>query len=164
VQSLRGIALELRPGVLDQLGLVAALEWLGIEFQKRHGVKVASRSDVETLDAPQDRQLAFFRIAQEALTNVARHAQATEAAIQIHSLSGRIVMEITDNGCGIPKEKIERRHSFGLISMQERGRLAGAECRILSSPGKGTTVRVTWPAEGPVKAAQQSQAAQGEFN
>lgn len=158
VKSVRGIALELRPGVLDQLGLIAALEWLGIEFQKRYGVRVATRSDVQTFDAPQDRHLALFRIAQEALSNVARHAQATEVALGVNRFPGRIVMEITDNGCGISEEKLERPRSFGLIRMQELARLAGAQCRISSSV-RGTTVRVILPVK---ESAVRALAAQGE--
>ena len=157
VKSVRGIALELRPGVLDQLGLIAALEWLGIEFQKRYGVRVVTHSDVQTFDAPHDRHLALFRIAQEALTNVARHARATEVALGVSGFPGRIVMEITDNGCGIPAEKLERPRSFGLISMQELARLAGAQCLISSA--NGTTVRVTLPVK---ESAVKALAAEGE--
>jgi signal transduction histidine kinase len=145
VKIVRNIALDLRPGVLDQLGVVAALEWSGLEFQKRYGVKVTLESDVDAIEASRDQQLALFRIAQEALTNVARHAQATHVTVRVQVADARAVLEIADNGSGIPREKLERPRTVGLLSMQERARLAGAEWHALTSPGAGTTIRVILP-------------------
>jgi signal transduction histidine kinase len=145
VKTVRNIALDLRPGVLDQLGVVAALEWSGMEFQKRYGVKVKLESDVETIEAPRDQQLALYRIAQEAFTNVARHSRATEVRMRVRIVDHRAILEIADNGIGIPPEKMEHPRTIGLLSMQERARLAGAEWQVSSGAGTGTTIRVILP-------------------
>jgi signal transduction histidine kinase len=145
IKTVRNIAVELRPGVLDQLGLVAALEWLGAEFQKRYSVKVTLKADTEVLNISRDTQLALFRISQEALTNVARHSQAKNVSISLRTPPGEVLLDIGDDGVGIPPEKLDRPRTVGLFSMEERARLAGAELRILSRPGTGTTIRVILP-------------------
>jgi signal transduction histidine kinase len=148
VKTVRNIAIDLRPGVLDQLGLVAALEWSGMEFQKRYGAKVLMKADVDTVDAPREQQLALFRIAQEAMTNIARHANATQVTLAVRVSDDRLVLEVIDNGVGIPPEKLEHSRTVGLLSMQERARLAGATWQATSTPGAGTTIRVILPLQG----------------
>jgi signal transduction histidine kinase len=151
LRIVRQIALELRPGVLDQLGLAASLEWLGLEFQKRYNIRVVVGVEEEIGGQP-DQHLALFRIAQEALTNVARHARARNVAITLRSAVDRIELEIRDDGIGIDREQWERPRSVGLLSMQERARLADGRCEITSHAGEGTAVCVTVAIQRPGKA------------
>jgi signal transduction histidine kinase len=150
LRIVRHIAVELRPGVLDQLGLPASLEWLGLEFQKRYNIRVAVAVE-EEIGGQRDQHLALFRIAQEALTNVARHARARNVAIALRSGVDRIELEIRDDGIGIDLEQLERPRSVGLLSMQERARLADGRCEITGNGGEGTTVRVTVAIQRPGK-------------
>ena len=145
VQTVRSIAAGLRPGVLDQLGLVAALEWLAAAFQKRHGVPTALRASADTLRASPAQQLALFRIAQEALDNAGRHAHATAVNLRIEEAQDRIVLEVHDNGSGIPPEHLRNPVTFGLLAMEQRAQFEGGEFRVESRSGEGTTVCVILP-------------------
>jgi signal transduction histidine kinase len=149
VKIVRHIAVELRPAVLDQLGLPTALEWLGLGFQKRYGIRVRMNTAEQTVGGERDQHLALFRIAQEALTNVARHAHASRVSMALRPAQDGLEMEVCDNGVGIPHELLERPRSVGLLSMHERAELAGGRCEILSGRGEGTTVRVTLPVFSP---------------
>jgi signal transduction histidine kinase len=126
------------------LGLVAAIEWAVDEFQTRTGVE----SDVSLPDAdlPLDAQsaTALFRILQEALTNVARHARATRVTVRLAQEDGNLSLEVRDNGGGIREEQLDGR-SLGILGMQERAILLGGEFSIESSPENGTTVAVRIP-------------------
>jgi len=146
IQTVRRIATELRPGILDDLGLVPAIEWQAQEFQQRRGIKckVVSRiSDHAILD--EDLNTAFFRIFQETLTNVIRHAEATRVEVVLEQVGDSLVMEVRDNGRGITEPEINNTHSIGLLGMRERAALLGGEVAFQGEPGKGTTVRVTIP-------------------
>ena len=145
IQSVRRIATELRPGVLDELGLVAAVEWAAEEFQARTGTKCRlSLPDVEiAIDA--ERATALFRIFQETLTNVARHAHATEVNVRIAKQDGGLTLEVHDNGKGISQEQYATSRSLGILGMRERALLLGGELNICGAPGKGTTVSVRIP-------------------
>jgi signal transduction histidine kinase len=135
---------ELRPGLLDDLGLVAALEWLASDFQQRSGVECVVALDEEIeLDAA--RSTALFRICQESLTNVARHARATRVRISLHASNSNAVLSIVDNGKGAAAEEIAHRGSFGIIGMTERARALGGHVTIDGAPGEGTRVKVTLP-------------------
>ncbi len=136
---------ELRPGVLDELGLEAAVEWYVAEFQKRTGI--ACRL-VETMDGSRlgpDQATALFRILQEALTNVVRHAGATAVDIRLAAGAGRVTLEIADDGGGIPEDKIGDSRSIGLLGMRERARALGGEVEIRRHATQGTTVEVILP-------------------
>ena len=140
-QIARSIAADLRPGILDQLGLVPALEWLASGFQKQYGVTPTLSAASETLRASKSQQLALFRIAQEALSNAGCHAHAAAVRLRVEESQDHIVMEICDDGVGIPVEHLREPTTLGLLAMEHRARMAGGECRWESRAG--TTVRVT---------------------
>jgi signal transduction histidine kinase len=135
----------LRPGMLDDLGLAAAIEWQAEDCQKRTGLTctVAIPDECQVLDP--DLALALFRILQESLTNVVRHAQATHVDINLHVAAGELLMEVRDNGRGFVPESLSGVQTLGLLSMRERSSGFGGSVVFLSEPGKGTTVRVRIP-------------------
>ena len=145
IQLVRRVASELRPGMLDDLGLAAALEWQAGEFQNRTGIKCK-------LDVPEDVSMltleqatGLFRIFQEALTNIGRHAQATRVNITLKEQPDRIYLLIRDNGIGMSENEINVPRSLGLIGMQERVRALGGTLVIKGTLGKGTTIRAIIP-------------------
>jgi signal transduction histidine kinase len=144
IQTVRRISTELRPGVLDHLGLTAALEWQAQEFQLRTGIACHVAA---TLQDPLDTDLAttFFRIFQETLTNVIRHAGATKVDVKLKEDGDRIILEVKDNGRGINRDEISNSRSMGLLGMRERAELLGGEFDIQSMRGKGTKVCVAIP-------------------
>ncbi|MBC8096621.1 MAG: response regulator [Akkermansiaceae bacterium] len=149
IQTVRRISTELRPGILDHLGLVAALEWQANEFQNRTGIKC----DIHTTlhEATLDANLAttFFRIFQETLTNIIRHAGATQVSVHLKEEGRGIVMDVRDNGRGIVPEEISNTSSLGLLGMKERAALLGGEFKIAPvRSGQGTRVTVSIPMRG----------------
>jgi PAS domain S-box-containing protein len=155
IQTVRRIATDLRPGILDNLGLVAALEWQAAEFQNRTGIqcRCLSRLDDTGLDA--ERRTALFRIFQETLTNVARHSQATIVEVRLQETAGQLVLEVSDNGQGFSEKQITDPRSVGLLGMRERAHILGGELQITSAPDQGTTVtaRIPMPETSPANAA-----------
>ena len=145
IHTVRRIATELRPGVLDDLGLVAAVEWQANDFQNRTGITCEVASLVDYLDLARDRSTATFRILQETLTNVARHAQASRVDIALTREDDNLVLKIKDNGKGITEYDIAGSGSFGLIGMRERAQIVGGGLSITGTPGHGTLVTVTIP-------------------
>ena len=145
IQSVRQISSELRPAVLDHLGLREAIQWEATKFEARTGIRCRMTWRLKTEPADRARQLAMFRILQEALTNVARHAHAGAVRINVRG-SGRLAMlTIRDNGCGITKAQLSSVDSIGLLGMTERARLLGGRLTVAGSRGRGTTVTVTVP-------------------
>ena len=150
IQTVRRIATELRPGILDDLGLVAAIEWQANEFQSRTGIAcdVASTlRDDALFDA--DLNTAFFRIFQETLTNIMRHANATRVVVRSSEVQGSVFLSVQDNGRGITAAEIHDTSSIGLVGMCERAALLGGEVAFQSKPGQGTTVTVKIPRSHP---------------
>ncbi|MCK4723063.1 MAG: sensor histidine kinase, partial [Dehalococcoidia bacterium] len=145
VQRLRRLYMELRPGMLDDLGLAATIEWQAEEFQKRTGIKSVVSLDQDAGPRDADYSLAVYRVFQEALSNVTRHAEATEVNISLTKTDDRIVLEIADNGRGITKKQASAPGSSGLVGMRERLRPWGGKVTITGVPGKGTTIRVSIP-------------------
>lgn len=145
IQTVRRIATELRPGILDSLGLVAALEWQANEFQMRTGIRCKIASTVDDAQWPPEMQTVFFRIFQETLTNVIRHAKATRVDVRLHQEHGRLVMTVKDNGRGISEEEQASTRSLGLVGMRERAMLIGGEVALHGAPGRGTTVTLRVP-------------------
>ena len=146
IQMVRRIATELRPGILDHLGLAAALEWQANEFQNRTGIKCDVQ--VRLAEAILDPELntTLFRIFQETLTNIIRHAGATHVTVELKQIGGQIILEVRDNGRGISREEITNTQSMGLLGMRERAALLGGRFRIGALPrGKGTKVKVSVP-------------------
>jgi signal transduction histidine kinase len=145
IGSVRRIATELRPAVLDTLGLTAAIEWQAKDFQDRTGIKCHLGRMEEDIQLSDETATAVFRVFQESLTNVARHAHATAVKVGVERIDGRLVMEIEDNGKGIDLATINAVRSLGIIGMQERVRLLNGELTIDALKGSGTTVRVEVP-------------------
>jgi PAS domain S-box-containing protein len=137
VQTVRRVAAELRPGILDDFGLTAALEWQSQEFMKRTGIRCDLT--LAEIDVGGQRAMALFRIIQEALTNVARHAGATEVGIRLQREGDELILEVRDNGQGFADQK-HRPRSFGIQGMRERAILMGGTLEVVSRPGEGTTV------------------------
>ncbi len=143
IHSVQRIASELRPEVLDDLGLIEALEWHAHEFEERTGIDLefdqrVSRSTIDRLD--EERTTAVFRIFQETLTNVIRHADASKVHVILKDEGPFLILKVKDNGKGISRKEIENSDSLGIIGMRERSNLLGGNIRFESEPGKGTTV------------------------
>ena len=145
VQTIRKIASELRPSILDDLGVVAALEWQSNEFQKRFRVPVDFRTSVAYLDLDAAVATGLFRLYQESLTNVARHAQASCVVATLDVSASHVILEITDDGKGFDTQKTEGRKTLGLLGMKERVLMMNGDLNIISKPGKGTRVVITVP-------------------
>jgi signal transduction histidine kinase len=144
VQTVRKIATGLRPEMLDDMGLVAAVGWQAKEFQKRTGIRCRAKLPPE---AKYDLEIStcLFRIFQEILTNVARHARATRVDVELSLTEDRFNLEVVDNGVGIADSDLNGRKSLGLLGMQERAMLFGGEVGITGTPGQGTRVSVSIP-------------------
>jgi len=147
---LRRIASELRPRTLDDLGLSAALESHAQEFESRTGIRCSVTLPQEALHLDADRSTAIFRIFQESLTNVARHAHATQVEALLEMKSDRIVFQVIDNGSGFDPTEAKARKSLGLVGMQERALLLNGDLKIEGAPGAGTTLTLTIPLPRPV--------------
>ena len=145
VQAIRRIATELRPRVLDDLGLVAALEWHVREFQERTGIACAFTSSPEDIVVDPARATTLFRICQEALTNVARHANATRIDLSLTQVGAALRLEVRDDGRGIPEEAVADPKSLGFMGMRERVLPWGGDVRIRGIQGRGTVVSVHIP-------------------
>jgi PAS domain S-box-containing protein len=143
IQSIRRISTELRPAVLD-LGLAAAVEWQVQEFQTRSGIQCKVRLLTREVVAS-NASTAMFRIFQETLTNVARHAKATRAEVVLQKQPDRLVLLIRDNGRGFDQADPSLSQSLGLMGMRERAAILGGRVNISSAPGKGTTVTAWIP-------------------
>ncbi|MCD6384549.1 PAS domain S-box protein [Candidatus Sumerlaeota bacterium] len=145
IQTVKRISTELRPGLLDDLGLATAIVWQAEEFQKRTGTKCEVQLSPEDIVVDKARATVIFRIFQETLTNVARHSQASRVSVSLRQKHNKLVLTVKDNGIGINKKQIYDPHSFGLIGMRERCYSIGGTLSITGRHNKGTTVIVTIP-------------------
>jgi len=145
VESVRRISTDLRPGILDALGVEAAVEWAAEDFQTRTGTRCHVELPGGRLGVDPEQATAIFRILQEALTNVARHAGATEVGIRLWGEGGSVSLEVHDNGKGISEEQRSRSTSLGILGMRERALLLGGEFSIAGQPNRGTRVSVRIP-------------------
>ena len=143
--SVQRIATELRPGVLDELGLEAATEWYVRDFQSRNGIPCDLRSDLKGASVEPDLGTAVFRILQEALTNVARHSAADRVEIRLSAIDEELRLEVRDNGRGIPRDQLAASQSLGLLGMRERARSLGGNLLVRGTPDVGTTVTLRVP-------------------
>jgi signal transduction histidine kinase len=145
IHSVRRLAGNLRPVMLDDLGLAAAIEWQAKEFQQRTGITTLADILFEESTLSKDISLEVYRIFQEILTNIARHAGATKVQIHLEARENDLVLEVTDNGCGIATDARQKAMGLGILGMEERARRAGGNISIQSASGKGTAVRVSIP-------------------
>lgn len=145
VKCVQRICAELRPSLLDDLGLSAAIEWQAEEWQQRTGIKCDVTSNPKEMIFNQDLSTAIFRIFQETLTNVARHANASRVVVSFEQKAGQLEVKMTDNGKGITQKEISDPKSFGLIGMRERAHYWGGSVIIRGIRNKGTTVTLSVP-------------------
>lgn len=145
IQKVRNIATELRPAILDDLGLAAAIEWQTREFQNRTEIECRIISLHEDVRISSEKATAVFRIFQELLTNVARHAEATLVEIRMEKQNGDVILEVSDNGRGIKESELSNTKSLGLLGMRERALVFGGQVHIARAEGKGTRVTVSIP-------------------
>ena len=143
IQTVRQIANELRPVLIDKLGLFAAIEWLVSDFEKKTGIDSRLYVDINQPVIKKALEINIFRICQEALTNITKHAEATRSNISIENKNETLLIKIVDNGKGIKPSTLHNPLSMGLFNMKERAILIGATLNITSMPGKGTTVELT---------------------
>ena len=145
IVTLRRIASDLRPRTLDDLGLIAALEWQAQQFESRTGIRCRLALPQEPLALDSERSTAIFRIFQESLTNVARHAYATRVEARLEWGADQLVFQVHDNGRGFDPEEAKAHRSLGLVGMQERALLLKGELKVEGIPGAGTTMTMRIP-------------------
>jgi PAS domain S-box-containing protein len=145
VRSVRRISSELRPSLLYNLGLDAAIEWHLKEFGKRSGLKTIFIEPAEEVKIPDPVKNGLFRIFQESLTNVGRHANATKIIVSLEQRDGQLTLTIEDDGQGFDQERIGAKQTLGILGMRERCEMMGGKYAIRSAPGDGTIVAVTVP-------------------
>jgi len=144
ISDVQRISSSLRPGILDDLGLSAACEWYCEEFERRTELQIEKEIE-ELTEGGVHENTALFRILQEGLTNVLRHAQADRIRVILKRSDAGIVLSVSDNGIGIPDEKMDSRNSLGILGMKERVRQLGGKMKITSAPSRGTKLNVTVP-------------------
>jgi PAS domain S-box-containing protein len=145
IETVKRISAELRPPILDDLGIAVALEWQAEEFKKRTQINCEFSSKPKDIVLDPDRSTAIFRIFQEALTNVARHSNASRVSAVLTKETDKIVLTVKDNGKGIEENQIADPKAFGIIGMKERAHFLGGEVRVDGVPGKGTSITVSIP-------------------
>lgn len=145
INTVRRIAAELRPGVLDDLGLVAAIEWQIEQFQSRSGLKCHLTNNAKEIELDREKATAVFRILQEILTNVLRHAGATNVYVKLGRTKHYFEVDVKDDGRGITESQRLNSRSLGLLGMKERALLVGGDVRVTGKEGAGTTVVVRVP-------------------
>ena len=145
VESVREITARLRPEVLDQLGLAAAIDWQAGDFQRRSGIRCNVSLPPQAPALDRERSTAAFRIFQELLTNIVRHAAATRIDVAVKAAPDGLLLTVEDNGRGIEAEALDNPKSLGLIGMRERVLPFGGRIDFAGEPGKGTRVQVKIP-------------------
>jgi signal transduction histidine kinase len=148
VGSVRRISSELRPNLLHNLGLVAAIEWQLKEFEKGSGIKTVLIEPAEEPKITDPVKNGLFRIFQESLTNAGRHANATKIIVSLEQRNGHLILTIEDNGQGFEKEKIGAKQTLGILGMKERCLMMGGNFEIRSVTAKGTSVMAVIPHDG----------------
>jgi PAS domain S-box-containing protein len=149
IKAVQNISAQLRPGMLDDLGLIAAVEWQTEDFQKRSGIKCSLDLPAGELGIDDARSTVLFRILQEALTNVARHARARHVAVGLYSTNEELTLSVADDGVGITEDQLQNPKSIGLLGIRERLHPFGGICIIRRREEGGTEVRVSLPKDSP---------------
>ena len=147
VAATRRISSDLRPLMLDDLGLIAAAEWLAQSFSERSGIPCDLRIRPPDLELAEPHASALYRILQESLTNVARHARAKRVEVSIERSNGAVRLRVRDDGRGFVPAEARTHKTYGLLGLRERTLLLGGEARVASEPGRGTTIEVRIPLE-----------------
>lgn len=155
INEVRQITMDLRPSILDDLGILATISWLLREFQQIYQtIKVEKWIGLQETDIPHILKTPIYRIIQEAVHNIAKHAQTTRMSIHLDCYNDTIELVIKDYGCGFDTRQAEARNDslqgYGLTSMRDRALLTGGNCQIDSQPGQGTLIQVRWPLHTPL--------------
>lgn len=145
ISMIQRITSDLRPRILDDFGLVAAMEWHIKDFQKRAGIECTLKVGTGTYKMEKNRTAAVFRIFQEALTNVARHAQASRVLVSLRKSGGSLLMRVADNGIGIEDAQVTAASSYGIMGIRERAQSLGGQAAISGRKGRGTTLNLEIP-------------------
>ena len=148
IESVQKISSKLRPGLLDELGLIPAIEWQAQDFMEKTGIECECILPKDEINLDQEKSTALFRIFQESIINTARHANASRIVIQLKEANGSLTLEIKDNGKGITQSQVNDPKSLGLLGMKERAIIFGGSVEVRSSMNNGTTVRAIIPSEG----------------
>lgn len=146
LHGVQRIATGLRPVVLDSLGLCAAVEWQARDFQDHSKIRCHASVPADEPPAERDAATGVFRILQESLTNVQRHAHATRVEVSLRHEAGQLLLRVEDNGRGIRAKQLRDPRSIGLLGMRERALLLGGQLEIRSHPGAGTVIAMRVPA------------------
>jgi signal transduction histidine kinase len=142
IAAVKRLATELRPATLDHLGLAEAIEWEAQEFRSRTGLRCRVEASTDGRRLSSDQQTVIFRIFQESLTNIARHAKASAVDVTLSERSGVVELQVRDNGRGISTRDLHDPRAIGLLGMRERATLIGATCHVVGRRGRGTLVRI----------------------
>jgi two-component system sensor histidine kinase UhpB len=145
VKKMKRLIKDLRPDILENLGLIPAIEWLVNEFKTRSGMICTFTKNLNSITFDKNSSLALYRITQEALSNAARHSSASEVKVNLKRDTSHIKLEITDNGSGIKTDDLNKSSSFGIIGMNERAIILGGEFKIENIPEGGTRVSISIP-------------------
>lgn len=145
VDAVRRISEDLRPGMLDDLGLAAAIEHHAEKFSEQTGITCTLSMNREDFNLDDRVATTLFRVLQESLTNVARHAKATAVSVVLEARAGDILLAVQDNGCGLPVASAPKKKTYGLLGMKERIKLLGGMLDISGAPGQGTRIAATIP-------------------
>ena len=148
IEKVQRLSSQLRPRMLDDLGLTAAIEWLGGDFSRRTRIRCKVTVELTESRIGGNSTTVIFRMVQEALTNVERHAKASAVVVELREVQERIEIRVKDNGVGIAEEQADGPKSFGLIGIKERAQGLDGEVSIRGKPGKGTTVAISIPYPG----------------
>jgi len=165
IQAVRRICSELRPPILEHFGLPAAIEWYLEDFEKRAGIRCMAKIDPEISKIEKELATILFRIFQEAMTNILRHARATIVKVFLKKEGHHLVLKVVDNGQGISKEAISSPRSFGIIGIRERVRFWGGQSAFVGIPNKGTTVTISVPlgrSKSALEKAQRQRVSEGQ--
>lgn len=145
ILTVRRISTELRPPILDDLGLIAAIEWQTREFQRRTGITCVFSTNIEEVKMESDFSTAVFRIFQETLTNIIRHAEAHTITVMLKKLDKKLILQVEDDGKGIKEEEIKHNNSLGILGMRERARIIGGELKVFNGKENGTVILLSAP-------------------
>lgn len=145
INTVRTISAELRPSILDDIGLGEAMAWQAREFEKRYGIKVKLNAHISEVELPREVATAFFRIFQETLTNVARHARARQVTADLSLAGKNLVLQVKDDGVGFEQEKIAAQKTLGLMGIKERLAAINGQFHLQTAPGQGTTITISAP-------------------
>jgi signal transduction histidine kinase len=142
IQTVKKISMDLRPPILDDLGIGEAIVWQTREFTRRTGIQCKFEDDLGDFELDLKRSTTLFRIFQETLTNIVRHARATEVCVTLYHNDGTVTLKVQDNGCGISSRQVSNVRSLGLLGMRERAMVWGGNMLIRGIPNGGTTVNI----------------------